>query len=97
MIEHDFDTQADHVDFSTARSIAELADVVSMSPRRPSGAVTWEEAAAAVEAGRRGEGLPVERHAFLWGIAAARNRTSDPQLNAAVLRIEQTEAEHGRA
>ncbi|TXL63561.1 hypothetical protein [Zeimonas arvi] len=87
MIGHCLDPQADHEpDFATATSISELADMVAMSPKRT--AVDWAEGVRVANLAKAGEQLPVERHAFLYGIAAMKNRSTQRELNEAVLRLE---------
>lgn len=83
MLDHDLDHTVDHVDFSTASSIAELTDLVTAAPVRPT--VPWTEAVAFV----KGDPSPIDRYPYLRGAAAARNRSTDPQLAAAVRRIEE--------
>lgn len=87
MIGHCLDPRADHEpDFSSAQSISELADMVATSPKRS--AVDWSEGVRVANAAKAGEQLPVERHAWLHGIAAAKNRSTQKELNDAVVRIE---------
>lgn len=73
-------------DYSAAKSIDDLVDAVSQAPRRKD--VSWAEAIEIAGAAHRGERSPVERYLRLAAIAEARNRVADPQLIAAVRRIE---------
>lgn len=75
-------------DYDSAQSIAELTDIVSMASHRKRGA-DWAEAIEVADAALKGERDPLLNHPFLAGIAAARGRTGDPGLRAAIRRIEQ--------
>jgi len=91
MIGHCLDPHADHEpDYSGAQTIDDLVDVVSQAPRRKD--VSWAEAIEVAGAAHRGERSPVERYPRLAAIAEARNRVADPQLIAAVRRIEEGRA-----
>jgi len=85
------DAQRPEPDYSAAKSIDDLVDIVAMSPVRKHGA-SWADAVAVAEAAHRGERSPVERYPRLAAIAEARNRVADPQLIAAVRRIEEGRA-----
>lgn len=85
--DHDrLDAVQDEPDFAAATSIAELADMVAMSPKRTS--VDWAEGVRVANVAKAGEAWPVERHRQLYGIAAAKNRSTQKELNDAVVRIE---------
>lgn len=92
MIGHCLDPHADHEpDYSGAQTIDDLVDVVSMSARRTTG-TGWEEAAEVAERALKGERDPLVEYPLLHGIAAARGRTGDPGLRAAIRRIEEADA-----
>lgn len=85
--DHDrLDAVQDEPDFATATSISELADMVAASPKRT--AVEWSEGVRVANLAKAGEAFPIERHAFLYGIAAMKNRSTQRELNDAVLRLE---------
>jgi len=86
------DAQRPEPDYTPATTISELADIVAMSPVRKHGA-SWADAVTVAEAIRRGDRDPLVDYPFLYGIAAARSRTADPALRAAILRIEQAGAQ----
>ena len=84
------DAQRPEPDYSAAKSIDDLVDIVGQARRRKD--VSWAEAIEIAVAARRGERSPVERYPRLAAIAEARNRVADPQLIAAVRRIEEGRA-----
>lgn len=84
------DAQRPEPDYSGARTIGRLTDIVAQAPRRKD--VSWAEAIEIAGAAHRGERSPVERYPRLAAIAEARNRVADPQLIAAVRRIEEGRA-----
>lgn len=91
MIGHCLDPHADHEpSYDAAQSIDDLVDIVGQAPRRKD--VSWSEAIEIAGAAHRGERSPVERYPRLAAIAEARNRVADPQLIAALRRVEEGRA-----